>query len=231
MPRLKPFEAPLAPVEAGTMPGRTGMTRALLPVAMLLAPPVAAQDMPAAPVAAEIAPVAAPPVDTAIRTEADGTVTMTHSATVAAPVAEVWAAVSTPEGWKRWAAPLARWAEGESDVIETSYNPDELAGGPGAIWQKLIARIPGRVLVFRTVKVPDDFPNGEEYERVTCFFELAPDAAGTRITLTSTGYPDSEGGRALVTFFAKGNAVTLERLRRLFVSAAGPAAGRSKYRA
>ncbi len=191
--------------------------RALIPVALLLAAtPVMAQELPPAEPAPEAAPDSPPAstIETVTKAEADGTGTTIHSAVIAAPVAAVWTAISTPEGWRGWAAPLARWAEGESDVIETSYNPDELAGGPGAIWQQFVARIPGRLLVFRTIKVPDDFPHGDAYKQVTSFIELQPEGAGTRLTLTATGYPDSEGGRALVAFFAKGNAVAIEALRR-----------------
>ena len=209
------------------------MRRLLLSALLLAAAPVAAQEAPTAaqeaPAAAQEAPTevaAAPdPVETATRIEADGTATMTHTLVIAAPIAEIWTAVSTPEGWRGWAAPLARWAEGERDILETSYNPDELAGGPGAIWQQFVAVIPGRLLVFRTIKAPDDFPHWEEYKRVTSFLELEPVGDATRVRLTSTGYPDSEGGRALVTFFEKGNAATLGALRRSFVQAAeAPAA-------
>ncbi len=189
------------------------MIRAVaLAAALLLAAPLAAQEP-----AADPATTTAAPVEVATRTEADGTVTMTHSVLIAASPAEVWAAVSTPEGWMTWAVPLARWAEGETDILETSYDPAELAGGPGAIWQQFVADVPGRLLVFRTIKAPDGFPHWDDYKRVTGIFELAPDGEGTRLRLTSTGYPDSEGGRALVTFFAKGNAATLENLQRRFV--------------
>jgi uncharacterized protein YndB with AHSA1/START domain len=182
--------------------------------ALCVAGPVVAQAVEEPPATEVVAP---PPVEVATRTEADGTTTLTHSALVAAPITEVWTAVSTPEGWVTWAVPLARWAEGESDILETSYNPAELAGGPGAIWQQFIARIPGRLLVFRTIKTPDDFPHGDAYKKVTGIFELASEGAGTRVRLTSTGYPDSEGGRALAGFFATGNAATLEGLQRRFV--------------
>jgi uncharacterized protein YndB with AHSA1/START domain len=202
------------------------MTRALIPFALIMAAtPVMAQDLPAAEPVTEAAPEAplASTIETATKAEADGTATTIHSTIITAPIAEVWTAISTPEGWRGWAAPLARWAEGESDVIETSYNPDELAGGPGAIWQQFVARIPGRLLVFRTIKVPDDFPHGEEYKQVTSFIELQPEGAGTRLTLTATGYPDSESGRALVAFFAKGNAVALEGLQRHLAKEEEPA--------
>ncbi|WP_422062428.1 SRPBCC family protein [Sphingopyxis sp.] len=193
------------------------MRAVALAAALLVAGPVVAQEAPAEIPVAEPAALAAVPVEVATRTEADGTVTMTHSAFVAAPPAEVWAAVSTPEGWTTWAVPLARWAEGETGILETSYDPAELAGGPGAIWQQFVAHIPGRLLVFRTIKAPDGFPHWDDYKKVTGIFELAPEGEGTRLRLTSTGYPDSEGGRALVAFFAKGNAATLESLQRRFV--------------
>lgn len=201
--------------------------RALIPLALIMAAtPVMAQDLPAAEPVTEAAPEASPAstIETATKTEADGTAMTVHSTVIAAPITDVWTAISTPEGWRSWAAPLARWAEGESDVIETSYNPDELAGGPGAIWQQFVARIPGRLLVFRTIKVPDDFPHGDDYKQVTSFIELQPEGSGTRLTLTATGYPDSEGGRALVAFFAKGNAVALEALRRHLAKVVAPAA-------
>ena len=186
----------------------------------LVAAPAGAQDMPAEAAAAAVPADAPPAVEVTTRTEADGTVTLVHSALIEAPPPEVWTAVSTPEGWVTWAVPLARWAEGESDVLETSYNPDELAGGPGAIWQQFVARIPGRLLVFRTIKTPDDFPHGEAYKKVTGIFELAAEGEATRVRLTSTGFPDSEGGRMLAGFFAKGNAATLESLQRRFVEGA-----------
>lgn len=165
-----------------------------------------------------VAAPAAAEVETSTSIEADGTTTMVHSAVVAAPPADVWAAVATPEGWASWAVPLARWVPGAPDLLETSYNPAEPVGGPGAIRQQFLARIPGRLLAFRTVKAPDGFPHWAEYQKVTSIFEIELAGAGTRIRLTSTGYPDTEGGRALVGFFAKGNAMTLEQLQRRFAA-------------
>ncbi len=162
----------------------------------------------AAPVMAQV------PVETKV--EADGTTTMTHSALVAAPPAEVWAAVSTPEGWQGWAVPLARWVPDAPDLLETSYNAAEPVGGPGAIRQQFLMRIPERLLAFRTVKAPEGFPHWAEFQQVTSFFELSPEGTGTRVRLTLVGFPDSDGGRALVGFFTKGNATTLEQLQRRF---------------
>lgn len=68
----------------------------------------------------------------------------------------------------------------------------------------------------RGIEAPDEFPHREDCRRVTSFIELEPVGDATRVRLTSTGYPDNEGGRALLSFFAKGNAATLDALRRSF---------------
>ena len=66
----------------------------------------------------------------------------------------------------------------------------------------------------RGIEAPDEFPHREDCRRVTSFIELEPAGDATRVRLTSTGYPDNEGGRALLSFFARGNAATLDALRR-----------------
>ncbi len=162
---------------------------------------------------------AAAPVDMKTRQEADGTHTLVHEVVVDAPQAEVWTAISTAKGWTSWAVPVA-WAP-SSDVIETSYTPTASPGDKSTIRQRLIARIPGRLLVFRTEKAPEGFPNFDTYAKVVSIFELEP--AGekkTRVRLTGTGYADSEAGRQLLGFFKRGNAASLEWLGKRF--AEGP---------
>jgi uncharacterized protein YndB with AHSA1/START domain len=149
------------------------------------------------------------------RREADGTLTLSHELVIAAPAAEVWAAISTPEGWRTWAVPVS-WRDG--DTLETSYTPTARPGDPSTIRQHLAAILPGRLLVFRTTKAPAGFPHFEVYARVTSFFEVEPvDAAHSRVRLTGTGYADSEAGRLLLGFFRDGNRIALEHLRDRFV--------------
>lgn len=178
------------------------MLRSLAPILALtlFATPVVAQEA----------------VTSESRIEADGTTTLVHELTIAAPLADIWAAISTPEGWMEWAAPLARWVEGEPDVLETGYDPAEPPGGPGAIRQQFLVRIPGRLLAYRTVKTPEGFPHSEQYKQVTGVFELGAEGDRTRVRLTSTGFPNSEAGSELLAFFRRGNAFTLEQLRTAF---------------
>jgi uncharacterized protein YndB with AHSA1/START domain len=150
------------------------------------------------------------------RREADGTLTLSHEVVIAAPAAEVWAAISTPEGWRTWAVPVS-WRDG--DTLETSYTPTARPGDPSTIRQHLAAILPGRLLVFRTTKAPAGFPHFDVYARVTSFFEVEPvDATHSRVRLTGTGYADNEAGRLLLGFFRDGNRVSLERLRDRFVN-------------
>ncbi len=165
------------------------------------------------------AAVAAQDVTMDERRETDGTTTLSHAIVIDAPAAEIWTAISTAAGWRTWAVPVAWDAPVEPDTIETSYNPAAQPGDPSTIRQRILARIPGRLIVFRTVKAPEGFPHFETYARTTGFMEL--EALGerrTRLRLTGTGYTDSEAGRQLLGFFREGNRVSLESLRQRFVS-------------
>ena len=150
--------------------------------------------------------------------EADGSRTLVHEVVIMAEPGAVWQAVSTPEGWVGWAVPVARMVE--DSVLETSYNPSAAPGGPDTIRQLMLARIPGRMLAFRTVKAPRGFADFETFAKVVSVFELEPRNGGTLVRLTTAGYPDSDAGRRLLAFFDRGNSLSLDMLRRRF--AEGP---------
>ncbi len=151
--------------------------------------------------------------------EADATHTLTHEAVVEAPITEVWTAVSTPEGWMTWAVPIAWTGPDDPDLLETAYDPAARPGQPQTIQQRVILRVPGRLLAFRTIKAPAGFPHFERFARVASVFELAAQGEQrTRVRLTMAGYPDDEAGRQLLGFFDEGNRISLERLQRRFRS-------------
>lgn len=165
------------------------------------------------------AAAAAQAVTIADRREADGTLTLSHEIIVPAPRDAAYAALSTPEGWRTWATPVSWVPVDDPDGIEGSYNPQAQPGGTDLIRQHFLARLPGRLLVFRTVRAPQGFPHFDVYSRVTIFIELeSVDAGHTRVRLTGTGYADNEAGRLLFGFFREGNRISLERLRQRFVS-------------
>jgi len=151
----------------------------------------------------------------------DGSHLLVNEAVVDAAPADVWAAISTAEGWKSWAVPVA-WAPA-GDMIETSYAPAARPGDPSTIRQQVLLRVPRRLMVFRTVKAPAGFPDFDTYAKVVSAFELEPAGDGrTRVRLTGTGYEDSEAGRRLLGFFEKGNQVSLDALKARFAGSAPP---------
>ncbi|HEY0595704.1 SRPBCC domain-containing protein [Sphingopyxis sp.] len=152
--------------------------------------------------------------------EADRTTTMRHEVHVDATPAEVWAAISTAEGWMTWAVPIAWMSKDDPDLIEAAYDRASRPGAPDTIRQRFTERVPGRRLAFRTVKAPAGFPHWDDYQKVTSLFEIEPAGEGARVRLTSRGYPDNPGGEALLVFFEAGNRTTLENLRARF--ATGP---------
>lgn len=147
----------------------------------------------------------------------DGSHSLVHEVVVDAPAAAVWQAIATAEGWKTWAVPVAWSADGDPDLLETSYTPSAQPGDRSTIRQRFLARVPGRILAFRTERAPEGFPNFDTYRRVTSLFEIEPLSENrTRVRLTGSGYADTEAGRQLLGFFRDGNRVSLERLRQRF---------------
>jgi hypothetical protein len=145
---------------------------------------------------------------------------LVHEVVIDASAPDIWAAISTAEGWKSWAVPVA-WGN-EPDIIETSYDPAATPGAAGTIRQQVLFRLPNRMLVFRTVKAPAGFPHWQSYKLVSSLFELEPlGEKKTRVRLTGVGYPATPAGQQLVSFFERGNVASLEWLRARFVE--GPA--------
>ena len=152
---------------------------------------------------------------------ADGSRAIQLSTVLPAPPAEVYRTLSTAEGWKTWAVPIAFGGGGVGSFMETSYNPAAKPGDAGNIMQQFIALIPDRLVVFRTTKTPAGFPNADLYMKTVAIMELAPEGSGTRFTFTYQGFGKEPGFDQLYDFFSKGYAETLETLRKLFAEKAG----------
>ena len=161
-----------------------------------------------------------PPVIEAVEPAADGSFSLSHEVVVPARPDEVWAAIATADGWKSWAVPVAWIAAARPDVIETSYNPAAAPGDPMNIENEFLVRVPGRRLVFQTVKAPAGFAHFDSLRKVTQSFDLTPEGSGTRVRLTGTNYGADPSGQAVLAFFRSGNRVSLEMLRDRF--ARGP---------
>jgi uncharacterized protein YndB with AHSA1/START domain len=155
---------------------------------------------------------------TSVVTEADGTRTLLQSITVAAPAAQVWIALTTSEGWRSWAAPVA-WVDFRlGGVIETSYQPNAAAGSPANIRNLVVAYLPPRMFAIRNIQAPPntafDVPTFQSLHTVILVDRL--DDARTRVTFAQPGYRSGEPFDTVFKHFSWGNGWTLEQLKRRF---------------
>jgi len=149
---------------------------------------------------------------------ADGSRTIQLSAWLPAPPSEVYRTISTPEGWKTWAVPVAFGESRVGGLLETSYDPNAKPGDPGNIVQEFLALTPDRLASFRTIKTPAGFPNADLYMKTVSTMQLTPEASGTRLTFTHEGFAKDPGFDQLYGFFHDGDKQTLEKLQKVFAS-------------
>ena len=159
------------------------------------------------------APACAANVESSSRTASDRSRTMVHSVVIDAPVREVWGALTTPEGWQRWAVPIAWQTSRRPRIIETSYDLKARPGDPQTIRQLFVREVPYRLLEYRTIKAPRGFADFETYTRVVNRVELTPmGRKKTRLTASSGPFPDTDAGRKFYGFFIEGNGKTFENM-------------------
>lgn len=169
-------------------------------------------------VAVATSAIAASSVVDRSRIEADGTRTLDLSIEVPAAASDVWTAMTTSEGWRSWAAPVAQVDFRLGGIIETSYNPDATPGTPGNIRNEIIAYVPQRMYAIRNVQAPPktafDVPTFQSLHTVILIEPL--DAARTRVSTIQPGYRSGEPWDTVYKHFAWGNAWTLEQLKTRF---------------
>jgi uncharacterized protein YndB with AHSA1/START domain len=165
------------------------------------------------------------PVETTLPREADGLVTLHQSLVVAAPASRVWAALSTSEGWRQWAAPFALVDFRLGGVIESSYQRDARPGAPENIRNQIVAYLPQRLLAIRNVQAPPtaafDVPTFQSLHTVVLLDPL--DAGRTRVTIAQPGFRSDAPHDSLLAHFRRGNDWTLAQLKRSLERAPGDA--------
>ncbi len=148
-------------------------------------------------------------------TAPNGSRTIQLSTWFPAPPAEVFQIVATPEGWRKWAAPVAMGEVKLNGVLETSYNPNAKPGDAGNIKQQFTELVPNKRIAFRTIQTPEGFPHGELYKQTTALMELTPEANGTRLRFTHSGFGTGKEFDELHGFFMQGDKQTLEELQKV----------------
>jgi uncharacterized protein YndB with AHSA1/START domain len=176
----------------------------------------------AAVLASAVGVAAASTVVDGSRTESDGTRTMHLSVEVPAPAGEVWKALTTSEGWRSWAAPVAQVDFRLGGIIETSYDLAGAPGAPGNIRNQIVAFLPQRMVAIRNVQAPPktsfDVPAFQSLHTIVL---IEPVSDGrTRVAFVQPGYGSGEPWDTVYKHFAWGNSFTLDLLKTRF--AEGP---------
>lgn len=161
---------------------------------------------------------AASTVVDASRAENDGTRTLHLSVEVAAAAGEVWKAMTTSEGWRSWAAPVAQVDFRLGGIIETSYDLAGAPGAPGNIRNQIVAFLPQRMVAIRNVQAPPkarfDVPTFQSLHTIV-LIEPVNDTR-TRVAFVQPGYMSGEPWDTVYKHFAWGNAFTLDLLKTRF---------------
>lgn len=150
--------------------------------------------------------------------EADGTRTLRQSIVVAAAVEAVWAALSTGEGWRTWAAPFAQVDFRLGGIIETSYAADAQPGARANIRNEIVAYVPQRMLAIRNVQAPPNTPfDAATFQSLhTVVWLETAGARATRVTIAQPGYRGGDAYEGVLKHFRWGNGWTLEKLQERF---------------
>jgi len=142
---------------------------------------------------------------------------LVHEGTVAAPVADVWAAFATKAGQESWMV-----AHSEIDLkiggkMSTHYDPKGVIGDPKTIENTILCYEPERMLSIKVSKPPEGFPfpNAVKNMWTVIYFE-ADGPTATRVRIVGLGFGDDEESKKMRAFFDLGNAFTLQKLQERF---------------
>lgn len=140
------------------------------------------------------------------------------SVVVDAPVAKVWDAFTTDDGFTRWATPVAHITlENGGGMMESSYRLTSKIGDPDNIRNEIVAYLPNRMIALRNAHVPKGTPFDPvliaSIRTIITFDDLG---GKTRVTESQVGYGDGAGYDSMYTHFRDGNAEELESLANSF---------------
>jgi uncharacterized protein YndB with AHSA1/START domain len=147
----------------------------------------------------------------------DNTRVLQQSLVVPASLKEIWEALTTTEGIKTWAVPVAAVDFRVGGIWESSYSRNGSIGAPGNIQNQYLSYLPLRMISFHVVNAPPTFQHAEvlpELFSVIELEELGP--RSVRVTASMVGFRSTEAHDAVYKFFDSGNASTLRNLYQRF---------------
>jgi len=136
---------------------------------------------------------------------------------VNASIADVWKVLTTKEGIESWMVMKTDIDLRPGGLWRTSYSKDSSLDDDAAIHHLILAYDPGRMLSYRTIKVPGNFPFPTAIQKTWTVVYLEPaDETHTRVTVHMLGFGDDEESRKMRAFFETGNKTSLDNLLKRF---------------
>ncbi len=145
--------------------------------------------------------------------------TLEHQAVINAPVADVWNAFTTKEGFESWAVAKADIDFRVGGEMRTHYDPNGVIGDKNTIINQIISFEPQRMLSIRNTRAPEGFPHAELFNQTwsVIYFEPVDGLRDrTRVRIVGLGWGEGPEWDMLYGFFRQGNAATLDGLRKKF---------------
>jgi uncharacterized protein YndB with AHSA1/START domain len=135
---------------------------------------------------------------------------------VNAPVEAVWKAWTTKEGLEAWLVGKTEIDLKVGGVWLTNYSKDSNLKDDSTIHQEILAFDPGRMLAFRTVKTPANFPFPLITQTWTVLYFEPAGTGKTRVLARMNGYGEGEQFARMRTFFERGNKSEMDKLLEFF---------------
>lgn len=136
---------------------------------------------------------------------------------VNAPIDAVWSAWATTAGLQQWLAPHVEIDMRVGGLMRTNYRANGTLGDGNTIENRVLAFEPGRMLSIQVATAPANFPFPNAIYKMwtVMYFEPAP-SNRTHVRVVGLGFSADEESQKMRTFFERGNADTIDELRRHF---------------
>jgi len=139
-------------------------------------------------------------------------------AVVNAPLGDVWKMFTTKEGIESWMVAKTDIDLRTGGLWRTSYSKDSNLDDDSSIHHMVLAYDPQRMLSFRTIKPPKNFPFPSAIVKTwtVVYFEPAGESR-TKVTSRMLGFGEDDESQRMRKFFEVGNRTTLDALVKKFL--------------
>jgi uncharacterized protein YndB with AHSA1/START domain len=154
-------------------------------------------------------------VSLAATTSAQDTSPLITEGLIDAPAEAVWRAWTTDEGLKSWLAPHVSMDLRVGGLMRTNYNTAGVLGDAQTIENTILSFEPERMLSIKVTKTPENFPFPRAVQDMWTVMYFEPNGESqTRVRVVSLGFGPDEESQRMRAFFERGNADTIEQLKR-----------------